>query len=295
MSKQLTPFRQTGSENFSLYYSFLHQISELKTASNPLVMVSMYSSNRWKELNISFPRQLTSNYTRTNRKGWIDLYMKLSKKAAKITAAIAGAVALGTVATATTANADSIYTVQSGDTLSGISYKFGHDLTFVDTLAANNNIANKNLIYVGQKLVIKDDGEVAPATQQEVATLPETDGTNSTANTTNNNAASQTNGNNTASATTTSANAGAYYGSSNYTSSVAGNDAAAKAWIAARESGGNYGARNGQYVGKYQLSASYLNGDYSAANQERVADQYVASRYGSWSAAQSFWQSHGWY
>ena len=223
--------------------------------------------------------------------------MKLSKKAAKITAAIAGALALGTVATATTANADSIYTVQAGDTLSGISYKFGHDLTFVDTLAANNNIANKNLIYVGQKLVIKDDGEVAPATEQQVETLPETNGTNTTANNTSaNTTTSQNNGNyNTASATTTSSNAAANYGSVNYTSGVSGNDAAAKAWIAARESGGNYGARNGQYVGKYQLSASYLNGDYSAANQERVADQYVSSRYGSWSAAQSFWQSHGWY
>ncbi|MEY8442477.1 peptidase M23, partial [Lactobacillaceae bacterium 24-114] len=30
-------------------------------------------------------------------------------------------------------------------------------------------------------------------------------------------------------------------------------------------------------------------------NQERVADSYVASRYGSWTAAQAFWQSHGWY
>ena len=217
--------------------------------------------------------------------------MKLSKKAAKITAAIAGAVALGTVATATTASADSIYTVQSGDTLSGISYKVGHDLTFVDTLASNNNIANKNLIYVGQKLVIKDDGEVAPATQQQVETLPSANTTTqnnqtSSAATTNNSAAQ------TATATTSASNAASY---SNYTSSVAGNDAAAKAWIAARESGGNYGAQNGQYIGKYQLSASYLNGDYSAANQERVADQYVASRYGSWSAAQSFWQSHGWY
>lgn len=217
--------------------------------------------------------------------------MKLSKKAAKITAAIAGAVALGTVATATTASADSIYTVQSGDTLSGISYKLGHDLTFVDTLASNNNIANKNLIYVGQKLVIKDDGEVAPATQQQVETLPSANTTTqnnqtSSAATTNNSAAQ------TATATTSASNAASY---SNYTSSVAGNDAAAKAWIAARESGGNYGAQNGQYIGKYQLSASYLNGDYSAVNQERVADQYVASRYGSWSAAQSFWQSHGWY
>ena len=217
--------------------------------------------------------------------------MKLSKKAAKITAAIAGAVALGTVATATTASADSIYTVQSGDTLSGISYKLGHDLTFVDTLASNNNIANKNLIYVGQKLVIKDDGEVAPATQQQVETLPSANTTTqnnqtSSAATTNNSAAQ------TAIATTSASNAASY---SNYTSSVSGNDAAAKAWIAARESGGSYSAQNGQYIGKYQLSALYLNGDYSAANQERVADQYVASRYGSWSAAQSFWQSHGWY
>ena len=213
--------------------------------------------------------------------------MKLSKKAAKITAAIAGAVALGTVATATTANADSIYTVQAGDTLSGISYKLGHDLTFVDTLASNNQIADKNVIYVGQKLVIKDDGEVAPATAQQVATLPAATSQNTTSQT----QASQAPAQQTASATTQSVNATA----TNYTSNVAGNDAAAKAWIAGRESGGNYGARNGQYVGKYQLSASYLNGDYSAANQERVADQYVASRYGSWSGAQAFWQSHGWY
>ncbi len=213
--------------------------------------------------------------------------MKLSKKAAKITAAIAGAVALGTVATATTANADSIYTVQAGDTLSGISYKLGHDLTFVDTLASNNQIADKNVIYVGQKLVIKDDGEVAPATAQQVATLPAATSQNATSQT----QASQAPAQQTASATTQSVNAAA----TNYTSNVVGNDAAAKAWIAGRESGGNYGARNGQYVGKYQLSASYLNGDYSAANQERVADQYVANRYGSWSAAQAFWQSHGWY
>ncbi|WP_102816720.1 LysM peptidoglycan-binding domain-containing protein [Limosilactobacillus reuteri] len=235
--------------------------------------------------------------------------MKLSKKVAKITAAITGAVALGTIATATTANADSIYTVQAGDTLSGISYKLGHDLTFVDTLANNNNIADKNLIYVGQQLVIKDDGEVAPATQEEVATLPAANvapqaDTQATPAENQAQQNQQVQSNQEAPVaqqqvqtpqTQNVQQQSSAQASTSYNSNVAGNDAAAKAWIAARESGGSYSARNGQYIGKYQLSASYLNGDYSEANQERVADQYVASRYGSWSAAQSFWQSHGWY
>ena len=235
--------------------------------------------------------------------------MKLSKKVAKITAAITGAVALGTVATATTANADSIYTVQAGDTLSGISYKLGHDLTFVDTLANNNNIADKNLIYVGQQLVIKDDGEVAPATQEEVATLPAANvapqaDTQATPAENQAQQNQQVQSNQEAPVaqqqvqtpqTQNVQQQSSAQASTSYNSNVAGNDAAAKAWIAARESGGSYSARNGQYIGKYQLSASYLNGDYSEANQERVADQYVASRYGSWSAAQSFWQSHGGY
>lgn len=41
-----------------------------------------------------------------------------------------------------------------------------------------------------------------------------------------------------------------------------------------------------------QLTASYLHDDYSAANQERVADQYVKSRYGSWTAAKNYWMAH---
>ncbi|MDC2839932.1 LysM domain-containing protein [Limosilactobacillus mucosae] len=207
--------------------------------------------------------------------------MKFNKKAMKITAAVAGAVALGTVGAATTANADTTYTVQSGDTLSSISYKLGHNLDFVDQLAQNNNIADKNLIYVGQQLTIKDDGEVVVSDQNGQQTTVAQVQTQPAAQTTAiaQSAASQ------APAST----------QSTYTSAVAGSDAAAKAWIAARESGGSYTAQNGQYYGKYQLSSSYLNGDYSAANQERVADNYVASRYGSWTAAQQFWQSHGWY
>lgn len=76
---------------------------------------------------------------------------------------------------------------------------------------------------------------------------------------------------------------------------TSGSEAEAKAWIAFKESTDNYNARNGQYIGKYQLTDSYLNGDFSPENQERVADEYVASRYGSWTAAKEFWLQNGWY
>ncbi|WNY94468.1 aggregation-promoting factor [Limosilactobacillus fermentum] len=256
--------------------------------------------------------------------------MKLNKKALKLTATVAGAVALGTVATTVSANADSIYTVKSGDTLSGISCQFGHDYAFVDTLASDNNIANKNLIYVGKKLVIKDDGEITSATASQVASLPSASASStSQAQTDSASAASQASSTASdqasadslaaaqsaaaasqaalqsqqaasqsdaayttmaATSTTTSTSS-----TSSYTSSLSSSEEAAKEWITQKESGGSYTAQNGNYYGKYQLSISYLNGDLSAANQEKVADQYVASRYGSWTAAQAFWESHGWY
>lgn len=72
-------------------------------------------------------------------------------------------------------------------------------------------------------------------------------------------------------------------------------EAAAKEEIAQRESSGSYTAQNGQYYGRYQLASSYLNGDLSPENQEKVADNYVASRYGSWTAALAFWNANGWY
>lgn len=83
--------------------------------------------------------------------------------------------------------------------------------------------------------------------------------------------------------------------SMNSSSNLSSSDSAAKEEIARRESNGSCTAQNGQYYGRYQLSQSYLNGDLSPENQEKVADNYVASRYGSWSAALSFWNSNGWY
>lgn len=193
------------------------------------------------------------------------IFMKKNFK--KITAAL-GAVAFGVAATATVVNADTLYTVQSGDTLSSISQKFANDNSLVQTLAQQNNIQDINKIYVGQQLVVKTDGQ---ATDAQTTAQP------------------------VAQATTQSAAAQTSQTTSNYTSTAYGSEADAKAWIAAHESGNNYGARNGQYIGKYQLSAAYLNGDYSPANQERVADQYVAGRYGSWTNAKQHWLSNGWY
>ena len=46
-------------------------------------------------------------------------------------------------------------------------------------------------------------------------------------------------------------------------------DAAAKEWIAQKESSGSYTAQNGQYYGRYQLTITYLNGDLSPENQEK--------------------------
>ena len=51
----------------------------------------------------------------------------------------------------TTTNSTSSYTVQSGDTLSGIAAKFG---TSYEALAQRNNIANPNTIYVGKVIQI---------------------------------------------------------------------------------------------------------------------------------------------
>ena len=242
--------------------------------------------------------------------------LNLKRKTWQVTAAVAGAVALGTLTSATTASADSIYTVQAGDTLSGISLKLGHDLTFVDTLAQRNQIANKNLIYVGQKLVIGDDGTVCVATPQQAASLPQASATANAATSApapavDSSAASQSSSVSQSSnaaestqvaqapvasaATSAAVTAPTTSTATATTTPASSSEEAARQWIIQHESGGNYSAQNGQYYGAYQLSLAYLNGDLSASNQDAVANQYVASRYGSWAAAQAFWQQNGWY
>lgn len=224
--------------------------------------------------------------------------MSFKSKFSKLSIALLSGAAIGAamITTGGSANADEIYTVKSGDTLSEISYAFGLNGDY-NSLAKANNIKDANIIEVGQKLVITNSGDIKKATKSEVNTLPEVAKNTNAANTTtaNTTASTTTNKTNTTTVAKTNTVATSTPATTTTTSTVSGGEASAKAWIANKESGGSYSATNGQYVGKYQLSSSYLNGDYSAANQERVADNYVKSRYGSWSAAKSAWLSQGWY
>lgn len=189
----------------------------------------------------------------------------------KIKATLAGVAALFAVFAPSfvSAQESSTYTVKEGDTLSEIAET--HNTT-VEKLAENNHIDNIHLIYVGQELVI--DGPVAPVATPAPATYVAPAAQDETVS---------------------APVAETPVVSETVVSTVSGSEAEAKEWIAQKESGGSYTATNGRYIGRYQLTDSYLNGDYSAENQERVADAYVAGRYGSWTAAKNFWLNNGWY
>ena len=177
------------------------------------------------------------------------------------------------------------YTVKPGDTLSEIAETYN---TTVEKLAKLNNIKNVDLIFIDQVLVIDGEAPVAQTTTTEapVAEVEETP------------AVAETVVEETTYEETYEAPASAPAAAESYSApaaTVSGSEEEAKEWIAQKESGGSYTATNGRYIGRYQLTDSYLNGDYSAENQERVADAYVSGRYGSWTAAKNFWLNNGWY
>ena len=204
----------------------------------------------------------------------------------KIKSGFVGFVALLTflAPTLTFAQERTVYTVKPGDTLSEIAETYN---TTVEKLAKLNNIKNVDLIFVDQVLVI--NGE-APATQEPstvaaaAAATVEVEASSAAPEATE--VVEET------PATEESYSAPAPVAPA---ATVSGSESEAKEWIAQKESGGSYTATNGRYIGRYQLTDSYLNGDYSAENQERVADAYVAGRYGSWTAAKNFWLNNGWY
>ena len=185
------------------------------------------------------------------------------------------------------------YTVKPGDTLSEIAET--HNTT-VEKLAKLNNIKNIHLIYVDQVLVIDGEAPVVaatPATTKPAA--PATTDASATTEAPAPAAVEETPAVEETSAPAAATPTPAAESTPAPAATVSGSEAEAKEWIAQKESGGSYTATNGRYIGRYQLTDSYLNGDYSAENQERVADAYVAGRYGSWTAAKNFWLNNGWY
>ncbi|EUJ17284.1 LysM peptidoglycan-binding domain-containing protein [Listeria aquatica] len=184
------------------------------------------------------------------------------------------------------ANAESV-SVAKGDTLSKIANE--HNTT-VANLAQLNGIANINLIYVGQSLEVGNGGatQTAQPATQAAASQGQATTQKQQAPSQSQTQSSQPRQQQATQQTQTQAKP-ANTGSSS--------DQQAKEWIAQRESGGSYGARSasGKYIGRYQLTNSYLKGDYSQANQERVANSYVQSRYGSWSNAKAHHEQYGWY
>lgn len=183
-----------------------------------------------------------------------------------------------TVAGAAAANADTV-TVKSGDTLSQIA---DENNTTVSSIQSLNSLQNIHLIFPGQKLVINaNNGDAAVSTQQSAQTTQQALQQQTTQQASQQQTMQQTSQQQTMQTTQQAV--------------ASSSEQAARDWIASRESGGSYTAQNGNYYGKYQLSSAYLGGDYSAENQERVANSYVLNRYGSWANAKSHWLQNGWY
>ena len=201
-----------------------------------------------------------------------------------------------TVAGAAAANADTV-TVKSGDTLSQIA---DENNTTVSSIQSLNSLQNIHLIFPGQKLVINaNNGDAAVSTQQSAQTTQQASQQQTTQQASQQQTTQQASQQQTmqqASQQQTTQQASQQQTMQTTQQAVASSsEQAARDWIASRESGGSYTAQNGNYYGKYQLSSAYLGGDYSAENQERVADSYVLNRYGSWANAKSHWLQNGWY
>lgn len=168
--------------------------------------------------------------------------------------------------------------VVSGDTLSEIANEYGVD---VDTLASNNHIANKNLIHVGDKLVVtpqaKNNQAQSTNTQVQTSVITQPQST------------SQAPVQQTSAPATSNVSGGSVHDQF----IAAGGTESMWNTIVIPESGGNPNATNGQYSGLGQTNQSWGTG--SVAEQTQGMINYANSRYGSISNAIAFRASNGWW
>lgn len=206
----------------------------------------------------------------------------------KLTLAIGtGLLALGLGFTVGGSNAEATHIVKPGDTLSKIANNYGVGLDKV--VKDNPQIANINLIFVGQAINGVGPSTVASSTytnQSYVAPKKNYVAPKATY------VAPKV-----AQKAYVAPKKSYVAPKQNYTSNATGSEAEARNYISYKESTNNYNARSasGKYIGRWQLDRSYLNGDYSPANQDRVVEKYVKNRYGSWANAKKHHLSHNWY
>lgn len=212
----------------------------------------------------------------------IFIYMSIKSKFSKLSIALLSSAAIGAamITTSGSANADEIYTVKAGDTLSEISYAFNLNGDY-DSIAKANNIKDVNVITVGQKLVITNSGNIKKATKSDVKALPEV-AKNSTAaeaaNTgvatssaaTNTNTNTQATTKNTASTTSSSSNVSAS-GAAQAMEQRTGVSAATWQAIINRESGGNANATNAS-SGAYGLFQLLGHGEHQGMSVSEQVD-----------------------
>ncbi|XID85454.1 LysM peptidoglycan-binding domain-containing protein [Pediococcus pentosaceus] len=226
--------------------------------------------------------------------------MSFKSKFSKLSIALLSGAAIGAtmITTGGSANADEIYTVKSGDTLSEISYAFNLNGDY-NSIAKANNIKNVDVINVGQKLVITNGGDIKKATKSEVKSLPEvakntnaanaaTTSTTNNTTTTNNAASTQTTAKSSyvapaqSSTTTSSSNGGSV---AQQMAAKTGVSAATWQRIINRESGGNANAVNassGAY-GYFQLLGHGEHAGMSTSEQVNMAASvYKAQGMSAW-------------
>lgn len=141
------------------------------------------------------------------------------------------------------------YVVQSGDTLSAIALKYGVSVEEIK----NANGLSSDLLLVGQKL--KVGGQLQPQTQAQ--TEPQAEPQPQTEAQPQVQAEPQAEPQ-----AQVQPQEQPQVQPQTQQPTLNDNEQSAKNWIAQKESNGSYSATNGQYVGKYQLSSSMLNGDY---------------------------------
>ena len=211
-----------------------------------------------------------------------------------------------------TVSADEVHTVTADDTLSTITFNKYGNLDSMFKLAKVNNIADLHLIYDGEALTLPDTLDNVTLTDAELETYKAQLAGEAVGAVVVEEAAVETTtpevpqeavaapvevAEAPVQETYTEPVVEETYVAPVETTPTVATSSSAKEWIAQKESGGSYTAVNassGAY-GRYQLMSFNLKYGSSPEGQERAADEYVASRYGSWEAAQAFHMANGWY